>query len=115
MGARDLLSEILQLLRAQNEAVVARNHQALLEGAAVHERLLQDLDTAELDATPEELQAIATEIEREKTKLQSLLTAEGQRVDFLLRLYIGGAQPKAATYKAGWRPEGRSGKLNRRT
>ena len=41
------------------------------------------------------MRALYEELEREKVKLQSLLEAESQRVDFLMRLLLGGRSRRA--------------------
>jgi hypothetical protein len=113
MGARAILTEIRDLLQAQIDAVVAGDHQQVLAGALRHEELLRDLDGAELDATPAEIKALVDEIQTVKSKLQSLLTTESARVDFLLRLILGGGPPKPGGYPASAAKQ--AGRLNRRT
>jgi hypothetical protein len=68
-----------------------------------------------VDASPEDLRGLWEEIEQQKEHLQSLLTVESHRVDFLLRLIIGGEEPKSVGYPAaGRRPEPTARLLNRR-
>jgi hypothetical protein len=115
MSARLILTEMHELLAGQVEHVVAGDHQALLAGAARHEQLLHRLRTAEMDAPPEEIRALAERVEREKQKLQSLLTTQSQRVDFMLRLLIGGGEAPRVGYPGrGLGTDPRSGRLNRR-
>lgn len=116
MGARAILQEIRDLLKTQVEAVVAGEHQQVLAGATRHEELLGLLEHAEMDASPDELRALAAEIDVHKVKLQSLLTAETARTDYLLRLLIGGGPAKPGGYPtAAWRQQGSPSRLNRRT
>lgn len=116
MGARALLTEMLDLLRAQTGAIIAGDHQAVSRGADRHEALLSELRLAEVDISPDELQTMLAEIDREKLKLQSLLQSESNRVDFMLRLILGGGQPKAAGYPGGLtQPPRLSRGLDRRT
>jgi hypothetical protein len=116
MSAKAILQEMLELVKAEIEAVKTGDHQKVLDGALRHEQLLSALETAEWDAPPEELRALAAELDREKTKLQSLVTAEAARVDFLLRLMLGSGAPKASGYPTGdLRRQGQSYRLNRRT
>lgn len=116
MGARALLQEMLALVRAQADAVAAGDHQAVADGAARHEALLATLSKAEPDGSPDELRAIVSEIDRAKAKLSRLLQGEAERVEFLLRLVLGGATVKPVGYPTGhWQPTGAVGRLNRRT
>ncbi len=112
-GAKALLTEMRDLLREQVAHVVKGDHQALLDGAARHEQLLAELSRAEVDASQEELQAIYAEIEAEKTKLQSLISAEAARVDFLLRILRGTGMERGAGYPGMSGTEG-ARMLNRR-
>jgi hypothetical protein len=115
-SAKGLLSEMLQLLKEQVEHVVKGEHQQLLDGAYRHEKLLVDLEQAEIDATPDELREILEQIELEKAKLQSLLESESTRVDFMLRMLLGSRKPKTPGYPdLKRRGEGGPGMLNRRT
>lgn len=116
MSARQLLSEILQLLREQVDHVVKGEHQQLLKGAHRHEQLVAELENADLDGSAEELRAIYEQIEVEKIKLQSLLESESTRVDFMLRMLLGSRKPKTVGYPSlNQRGEGKPGILNRRT
>lgn len=101
MNASTLLHELLTLLQAQVEAVVAGDHLAVLTGADRHEQILIALETAELDGPPEELRELHRRIEREKEKLSSLLQAELSRTDILLRAILGGGAPKTGGYPTG--------------
>lgn len=115
MSARAILTQMHEVLVSQIEHVVAGDHRALLQGAAEHEQLLTALRTAQMDAPPEEIRALAEQVEREKQKLQSLLTAQSQRVDFMLRLLIGGGETSRGGYPGrGLGTDSRSGRLNRR-
>lgn len=115
MSARAILTEMRELLANQVEHVVSGDHKALLQGAAQHEQLLSALRTAELDAPPEEIRALAEQVEREKQKLQSLLASQSQRVDFMLRLLMGGGEANRVGYPGrGLGADPRSGRLNRR-
>lgn len=116
MGARTILTEMLGLLQGQTAAIIAGDHQALARGAERHEALLAELQTAEVDTCDEELRTLVTEVDREKQKLQSLLQSEASRVDFMLRLILGGGQAKAVGYPAGLtQPARLSRGLDRRT
>lgn len=116
MSARQLLSDILQLLREQVNHVVKGEHQQLLEGAYRHEQLVAQLENVEVDGSPEEMRAIYEQIEVEKIKLQSLLESESTRVDFMLRMLLGTRKPKTVGYPdLNQRGEGKPGILNRRT
>jgi|GEM_PF-4202442 len=115
MSAKQLLLEMLQLLREQVEHVVKGEYQALLEGTRRHEQLLSAMETAEPGGTPEELRAIYEEIQFEKIKLQSLIESESVRVDFELRILLGGTKSKSVGYPdMNKRGKGAS-MLNRRT
>ncbi|MDF2627632.1 MAG: hypothetical protein K0R39_1463 [Symbiobacteriaceae bacterium] len=98
MTATSILTEMHQVLADQIEHVVAGNHRELLAGVARHEYLLAALRTAQIDAPSDEIRALADKVEREKEKLHSLLTAQNQRVDFMLRLLLGGGQPARGGY-----------------
>jgi len=116
MSTRAILQDMRDLLKAQIEAVIAGDAPAVLRGSARHEQLLAALEKAELDATTDEVRALSAEIEQEKTKLQSLLSVEAVRVDFLLRLILGGGQPNKSGYPTGkWRNPAGARMLNRRT
>jgi hypothetical protein len=110
------LATLEDLLKAQVEAVVTGDHEAVLSGSQRHDLILRELETAEVDMTPAELRSMYAQIDREKVKLQSLLAAETVRVDFLLRVILGGGPPKAGGYPKGpWPHGGPSSRLNRRT
>lgn len=116
MSARAILEEILALLRTQVDAVVQGDTERLMAGTARHEQLLRDLETAEVDGTPEELRPLYEQIEHERNKLQSLLTAESARVDFMLRMFLGGGKSTRVGYPDMKRTgAGGSHMLNRRT
>ncbi|HYG60751.1 MAG TPA: hypothetical protein VD902_21965 [Symbiobacteriaceae bacterium] len=116
MGATAILAEMRDLLKAQADAVVAGEHQQVSAGALRHEELLRALETAEMDASPDELRPLVEEIQAEKQRLVSLLESEGARVDFLLRLILGGGAPKPGGYPASiGKAPGQAGRLNRRT
>lgn len=116
MGVQAILTEMRDLLRAQTAAVIAGDHQGVARGAARHEVLLADLRTAEPEPPTDDLRALLAEVEREKQKLYSLLQTESNRVDFLLRLIMGGGQPKVGGYPNGTtQPPRLSRALDRRT
>lgn len=116
MKAQAILREMIELVRTQTERVIQGDHRAVLDGAYRNEQLLSALKEAEIDGTPDEMQALYEELTREKVKLQSLLEAESVRVDFLLRLLLGGGGPKNPGYPAGAQKKGaHSRMLNRRT
>ncbi|HWI63610.1 MAG TPA: hypothetical protein VNT75_17385 [Symbiobacteriaceae bacterium] len=116
MGARAILTEMRDLLKTQVDAVVAGEHQQVSAGAFRHEELLRALETAELDASPEELRELAVDVSFHKEKLASLLESEGIRLDFLLRLVLGGGAPKPGGYPANiGKGYGQAGRINRRT
>jgi hypothetical protein len=115
MSARAILEEMLALIKGQTEAVVSGDYKALLAGAARHEQLIGLLESAPVDASPEEIRDLCAQIDREKSKLRSLLEAESMRVDFLLRLILGGGQARTAGYPGtGGRQEGPSRLINQR-
>ena len=115
MKAEAILEEMLRLLREQVEAVVKGDTERLAAGTERHEQLLRELEHAEVDVPPEQLRPLYDEIERERVKLQSLLTAESARVDFMLRTLLGGGKQASVGYPGQKR--GRSGAhmLDRRT
>ena len=115
MGARAILTEMRDLLKAQVDAVVAGEHQQVSAGAFRHERLLKELESAELDAAPEELRELAEGVQAERRKLESLLNAECARVDFLLRLFLGGGVARPGGYPQNVGHPSRTGRLNHRT
>ncbi|HYF93938.1 MAG TPA: hypothetical protein VD969_17120 [Symbiobacteriaceae bacterium] len=116
MGARAILTEMRDLLAAQVEAVVAGDHQRVYAGAMRHEELLRDLEGADMDLTPEELQPLDDQIALNKVKLTSLLSAQGARVDYLLRLIIGRGPQKSGGYPQGLQERASSARrINRRT
>lgn len=115
MGARAILTEIHDLLKAQVAAVVAGEHQRVLAGAMRHEELLALLQDAELDLTPEELRPLIEQIDRQKTKLTSLLAAEGARTDYLLRLILNKGAAKPGGYPSSVQDRAKASRLNRRT
>ncbi len=116
MSTRAILTKIRDLVRRQIEAVIAGDAQAILAGSADHEQLLAALERAEIDASPEEVRALSAEITHDKTTLQSLLSAETVRVDFLLRLMLSGREPTAGGYPTGkWRKQTGARLINRRT
>lgn len=114
MGAQAVLNDLQLLLQDQTAALVRGDHEALLQGAARHEDLLKQLESAEMDLTPEELRERAERIEREKQKLQVLLTEEAGRADFLLRILLGPGETRQGGYPGGARPEGKPRLINRR-
>ena len=115
MSTSALLREMIDLTRLQVERVIKRDHQGLLEGARQQEALLSALQDAEIDGTTEELRALYDELEREKTKLQSLLESESQRVDFLMRLLLGGPEQKGVGYPPSLKKRAGGRMLNKRT
>ncbi len=116
MSVKPILEEMLALIRSQVAAVIAGDAQAVQSGADRHEQLLAALQSAQVTEHPEELQAIMAEIDREKTKLMSLLTSEAARADFLLRLILGPSAAKPSAYPGGTgRPETGARMINRRT
>lgn len=114
-GTKALLNEMLQLLKDQVGHVVAGRHQELIDGAYRHEQMLAELAKSEPDGSAEELRSLAEQIELEKQKLQSLLEAESTRVDFELRIMMGGRKPATPGYPDMKRRGDGSGILNRRT
>lgn len=114
MSTKALMNEMLDLLKAQVENVVKGDTDALVAGVERHEQILTDLQTEEVDASPEELRAIYEEITFQKTKLQSLLESESLRVQFLLRVILGGG-PKPPQYPGAKRSQANARLLNRRT
>lgn len=116
MSTKAILTEMRDLVKGQIEAVIAGDAQAILAGSAGHEQLLAALERAEIDATPAEVRALSAEITQDKTTLQSLLSAEAVRVDFLLRLILGGREPRTGGYPPGkWRNQTGARLINRRT
>ncbi|MFZ5814017.1 MAG: hypothetical protein ACOY93_01765 [Bacillota bacterium] len=116
MSAKALLREMTELIQAQTENVIKGDHKAVLDGAMRHEALLAALQQAPIDGSPEEMRALYAELNRAKEKLQSLLEAESVRVDFMLRLLLGGGGPATPGYPTGNRKrDGSSRMLNRRT
>lgn len=93
------LTELIALVRAQIEHVIASEHEALLAGAGRHEALLASLATMEPDGEKARIAALLEELERERTTLRSLLRSESARADLMLRL-LTGARPQAG-YPAG--------------
>lgn len=115
MSVQPILEEMLGLIQAQVQAVTDGDYEAVVAGATRHEEMLAALREATGDDSPEKLQPLLEQLQREKTKLQSLLTTEMTRVDFLLRLILGGEAPEAGGYSnLGPRPEGASRILDRR-
>lgn len=115
MGTRAILTEMLEVIRAQTQAVIAGDHQALISGVSRHEILLSSLEQAEIDAPPEALRELYSEIAQERDKLKSLLTAELGRVDFLLRIALGGKGPGAVGYPSmGSQRPASASRFNRR-
>lgn len=116
MSVKPILQEMLALLRAQTDAVVAGDAQAVQAGADRHEQLLATLQGAEPAEPAEELRPLYEQINYEKTRLMSLLTSEAARADFLLRLILGPAAAKPSAYPTGaGRPQGNPRMINRRT
>lgn len=115
MSATALLREMIELTRLQVERVIKRDHQGLLEGSRQQEALLAALQEAELDGSPEELRALYEELEKEKVKLQSLLETESQRIDFLMRLLLGGPEQKSVGYPSGVTKRAGGRMLNKKT
>lgn len=115
MSARVLLGQMGDLLREQVDHIASGDTQALLAGVTRHEELLAALDSAEIDLPPDELRAIGAQLDRERDKVKALLTREGERLDFMLRLLLGGGEGRTAGYPGGsWRQEGSSRMLNHR-
>lgn len=115
MSASALLREMIELTRLQVDRVIRRDHQGLLEGARQQEALLAALQEAEIDGSPEELRALYEELDREKVKLQSLLESESQRVDFLMRLLLGGPAQKSVGYPPSVTKRAGGRMLNKKT
>jgi hypothetical protein len=116
MGARALLEEMLDLVQAEIQAVLAGDHAGLAAGSTRHEELLAVLPDAEVDADPGQLRVLISRIDLEKAKLRSLLESESGRVDFMLRLILGGGKPAPGSYPVShWQQRGPSQRLNRRT
>lgn len=115
MSASALLREMIDLTRLQVQRVIKRDHQGLLEGARQQEALLKALQEAEIDGSPEKMRALYEELEREKVKLQSLLEAESQRVDFLMRLLLGGPEQKSVGYPSTVTKRAGGRMLNKKT
>lgn len=112
MSATALLQEMIALTRAQIDHVIAGDVRAITEGAAEQERLLRELETAEIDAEPAEIRRLHDELRAETERLTALLHMESGRVDFLLRLLLGGNETRNPGYPSG---KGRGGSLlNRR-
>jgi len=115
MSASALLREMIDLTRLQVERVIRRDHQGLIEGARQQEALLTALESAEIDGAPEEMRALYDELVREKRKLQSLLESESQRVDFLMRLLLGGPEQQSVGYPPSVRKRAGGRMLNKKT
>jgi len=115
VSASALLKEMIDLTRLQVERVIKRDHQGLLEGARQQEALLAALQEAEIDGSPEELRALVEDLERERAKLRSLIEAESQRVDFLMRLLLGGPEPPGVGYPPGVKKPAGGRVLNKKT
>ncbi|WP_374711648.1 hypothetical protein [Symbiobacterium terraclitae] len=101
MSATALLQEMIELTRAQIDHVIAGDVKALTDGAAEQERLLRELQTAEIDAEPEEIRRLHDELRAETNRLSALLHMESGRVDFLLRLLLGGNDNRDPGYPSG--------------
>lgn len=115
MSTRAILTEMLETLQAETEAVKRADTPAILEGVSRHEALLAQLQDAARDLSPEETRALVEQIERERFKLKSLLESQSARTDFLLKL-VGVGQEKGIGYPGtGWGQEPRPHRLNRRT
>lgn len=113
MSIKAILTEMLDVLRAQAAAVAANDPDALMAGTRRHEELLAALEQEGAPAEAAELKALYEQIQYEKKKLQSLLLSESVRVDFLLRLILGTRQPTG--YRgSGLRHEADALVLNRR-
>ncbi len=115
MSTKALLTEMLQLLKEQVDHVLKGEHQALLDGTRRHEEMLSALESAERDGSPEELRAIYEEISLEKARLQSLIESEATRVDFELRILLGGGKSKSVGYPDMSKRAKGGHMLNRRT
>jgi len=115
MSLRALLTEMLAVVRAETEAVKRGDHQAVMAGVERHEALLAQLEKAENDMSPAEVRGLVDEIERERTKLRSLLERQSAQVEFLLKLMVGGGGKSTGYPGTGWATEPQSHRLNRRT
>jgi hypothetical protein len=117
MGAKVLLNELMDLVRHQTEAVIVGDYKALIQGAARHEELLAELETAEVDLPSDTLREMCQDLERAKAKLESLLSSGVARTDFLLRLMMRGGEPSKTGYSStgAWKQAALSQRLNRRT
>lgn len=116
MSAQAILREMIDLLRTQTESVIQGDHKAVLAGAMRHEQLLSALQEAEIDGSKEEMRGLHDDLTREKAKLQSLIEVENVRVDFMLRLLLGGGGARTPGYPTGTRKrDANSRMLNRRT
>lgn len=102
MSTRELLTELADLLQAQVGHVVSGNHQALMDGAARHEAIVEALSRAESPEPDDELRELVRRIDRDQAKLQELLAHESARADFFLRLCLGGVRTN--TGAAGYPP-----------
>lgn len=114
MRVNAILTEMLEVLKAQAEAVATNNPEELMAGTRRHEELLTVLEQEEPDEDLAELKALYEEVKQEKKKLQSLLLSESVRVDFLLRLILGGPRQPARYHGGGLRHEADALVLNRR-
>ncbi|HEY3367233.1 MAG TPA: hypothetical protein VGK74_19425 [Symbiobacteriaceae bacterium] len=114
MSVKAILQEILALLQQQVADVVAGDHLAVRAGAERYELLMAQLEQAEIDLSPAELKPLYDDIQQEKTKLQSLLSVEVNRVEFLLRLLVGSGSLKPIGYPGKGRSESGSRMFNRR-
>lgn len=115
MSLRALLTEMLATVRAETEAVKRGDHEAIMAGVERHEALLARLEEAEHDLSPAEVRGLVEEIERERTKLRSLLERQSAQAEFLLKLLVGGGGKSAGYPGIGWAAEPQSHRLNRRT
>lgn len=115
MSLRTVLTEMLATLRAETEAVKRADHQTVMAGVERHEALLAQLQKAENDLSPAEVRGLVEEIERERTKLRSLLERQSAQTEFLLKLMLGGGGKSGGYPGTGWQNEPQSHRLNRRT
>lgn len=114
MSVQTILEQMLTLLQQQVEAVVKGDHQAVKAGADAYELLSHELEHAEYDVPPEALRPLYDEIQQEKAKLQSLLSVEVNRVEFLLRLLVGSGTLKPVGYPGQAKGAPGARMLNRR-
>ncbi|HEY8347864.1 MAG TPA: hypothetical protein VIL07_11460 [Symbiobacteriaceae bacterium] len=115
MSVRALLADMLATIRAETDAAVRADAKALMEGVARHEELLRALQEAEMDLSPEEVRDLVGQIEREKTKLRSLLQTQLARTDFLLKLILGAGSVQPVGYPgSGWEQPSQACRLNRK-